>query len=171
VIYWIHTTVVRTIVTYAATVWWPRVKLYTSKAELSKLRRMICLGITGEMKTVPAAATEVIIGLLPLHLHLEAEARAGIYRLYYSNQWKPKSEGSGHAYMTQGMKKEPTRQTGTDRMIPRHVCDKPFTVRFPDRSEWEDGFQPNRKRWYTDGSKTNMGNGVGGVWLQHTAEA
>jgi hypothetical protein len=46
--------------------------------------------------------------------------------------------------MTQGMKKEPILQMGTDRMIPRHVYDKPFTVRFPDRSDWKDRFQPNR---------------------------
>jgi hypothetical protein len=135
VIYWIYTIVVRPIVTYATTVWWPRLKLKTSKAELSKLQRMTCLSITGAMKTAPTAATEVVTGLLPLHFHLEAEARAGIYRLHCSNECKPKSEGSGHAYMTQGMKKEPTLQMGTDRMTPRHVCDKPFTVRFPERSE------------------------------------
>jgi hypothetical protein len=53
---------------------------------------------------------------------------------------------------------------GTDRMIPRHVYDKPFTVRFPDRGEWREGLKPDRKLgliWYTDGSKTNMGTGVG----------
>jgi hypothetical protein len=120
---------------------------------------MTCLGITGA-KQLQQAATEVIIGLLPLHLHFEAEARAGIYRLYCSDQWKPKSEGSGYAYMTQGLNKEPILQMETDRMILRHVHDKPFTVRFPDRSERKDGFQLDRKGqliWYTDGSKTNKG--------------
>jgi ribonuclease HI len=40
------------------------------------------------------------------------------------------------------------------------MSDKPFTVRFPDRSKWKDGFQLDRKGqiiWYTDGSKTNKG--------------
>jgi hypothetical protein len=49
-------------------------------------------------------------------------------------------------------------------MMPRNVCDKAFTVRFPDRSEWRDGFQPDRKVgliWYTDGSKRNKGTGAG----------
>jgi hypothetical protein len=53
---------------------------------------------------------------------------------------------------------------GTDRTINRHVYDKPFTVRFPDRSEWKDGFNTNRKGgliWYTDGSKINKGIGAG----------
>jgi hypothetical protein len=84
---------------------------------------MACLGITGATRT---AATEVFLGLPPLQPQLEAEAKTGIYRLYCTDQWKPKSEGSGHAYMTQDMKKEPILQMGTDKMIPRHVYDKPF---------------------------------------------
>lgn len=54
---------------------------------------------------------------------------------------------------------------GTDRMIPRHVCDKPFIVRFHDRSEWIDTFQPDEKGGlilYTEGSKTNKSMGAGG---------
>jgi hypothetical protein len=53
---------------------------------------------------------------------------------------------------------------GTDKMIPRHVYSKPFAVRFPDRSEWKDWFQPDSKGgriWYTDGSKTTKGTGAG----------
>jgi hypothetical protein len=95
----------RTIFTYATIVWWPRVKFKTSKAELSKLQTMACLGITGAMITAPTAAMEVLLGLLPLHLQLEAEAKTGIYRLYCNNQWKHKSEGSGYAYINQDMKK------------------------------------------------------------------
>jgi hypothetical protein len=59
VIYWIYTGVVRIIVTYAATIWWSRVKLKASQAELSKLQRIACLGITGAMRTATTAAIEV----------------------------------------------------------------------------------------------------------------
>jgi hypothetical protein len=56
------------------------------------------------------------------------------------------------------MKEQPILQMGTDRMIPRHVYDTPFKVRFPDTSEWKDGFQPNNRKgglvWHTDGFKT-----------------
>jgi hypothetical protein len=55
--------VVRPIVTYAATVWSPRVKFRTSRAELSKLQRVACLGITGAMRTAPPAAIEVLLVL------------------------------------------------------------------------------------------------------------
>jgi hypothetical protein len=37
--------------------------------------------------------------------------------------------------MTQDMEKEPILQMGSDKMIPKRVYDKPFTIRFPDRSE------------------------------------
>jgi hypothetical protein len=49
-------------------------------------------------------------------------------------------------------------------MIPRNVYEKSFTNRFPDRSEWEKGFEPDKRGgliWYTDGSKTNKGTGAG----------
>jgi hypothetical protein len=58
---------VRPIVTYAATVWWLRVKFRISRAELSKLQRMACLGITGTMRTAQMAAIEVPLELPPLH--------------------------------------------------------------------------------------------------------
>jgi hypothetical protein len=87
---------------------------------------MTCLRITGAIRTAPTAATDVLLGLPPLHLQMEAEASMGNYRLLCNDQWKPKSKGFGHAYMTQDMKKEPILQIGSDKMIPRHVYDKPF---------------------------------------------
>jgi hypothetical protein len=55
---------------------------------------------------------EVLLGLAPLHLQVEAEAKAGNYRLRSNDQWKPKSEGFGHAYVTQDKKEEPILQMG-----------------------------------------------------------
>jgi hypothetical protein len=66
-IYWIYTVVVRPIVTYAAIVWWLRVKFRIRKAELSKMQRMACLGITGATRTTPTAAVEILLGLPPVH--------------------------------------------------------------------------------------------------------
>jgi hypothetical protein len=62
------------------------------------------------------------------------------------------------------MEKEPILQMGSDKMIPKHVYEKPFTIRFPNRSEWKKGFQPDRNReltWFTDGSKTEKGTEAG----------
>jgi hypothetical protein len=105
------------------------------------------------MRTAPTAAMEVLLGLSLLHLQVEAEVKIGNYRLRCN---EPKSEGFGYAYMTQDREKEPILQMGSDKMILRHVDDKTFMVRFPDRSELKKGLQPDRQGgliWYTDGSK------------------
>jgi hypothetical protein len=37
------------------------------------------------------------------------------------------------------------------------------SIRFPERNEWKEGFEPDRKGrliWYTDGFKTNKGTGA-----------
>jgi ribonuclease HI len=71
------------------------------------------------------------------------------------------------------MEEEPILQMGSDKMIPRHVYDKSVTIRFPDGSEWKEGFQRDRKGgliWYTEGSKANKGTGAVkycyGTWLR-----
>jgi hypothetical protein len=64
--------------------------------------------------------------------------------------------------MSQATKEELILQMRTDKMILRHVYDKSFTVRFLDRSEQRNRFQPSRKGelvWYADGSKTDEGTG------------
>jgi hypothetical protein len=45
-------------------------------------------------------------------------------------------------------RKEPFLQMETDKMIPTYVFNKTFMVRFPDRHEWENGFQSDRN-WIT----------------------
>jgi hypothetical protein len=47
----------------------------------------------------------------------------------------------------------------------RYAYHKPFTVQLPNRSEWQNTFNPNNKGglvWYTDGPETNEGIGSGG---------
>jgi hypothetical protein len=91
-------------------IWWPRLEYKTSQAKLSKLQRLACLGITGAMRTAPTAAIEVLLGLRPLHLKIEAEARAGIYILSCTEQWKPKPLRYGHMSKSWDMTREPILQ-------------------------------------------------------------
>jgi hypothetical protein len=58
------------------------------------------------------------------------------------------------------MKRTPTLQMGINKMIQAYVINEPFMMRFPNRSIWENGFQPNRNEgliWYMDVFKTNEG--------------
>ena len=63
-----HITMVRLIISYAALMWWPRIKKKVCVNELTKLQRTACIGKTGAIRTTPTAALEVAIGLAPLPL-------------------------------------------------------------------------------------------------------
>jgi hypothetical protein len=69
---------------------------------------MAYLGLTGAMKTASTAAIEGLSGLPELHLKMKDEARAGIYRLYCCDQWKPKSVDFEHAHKAQSMTENQT---------------------------------------------------------------
>jgi hypothetical protein len=121
-----------------------------SKSKQAKLNSATAndglLGITGVIRIAPTAAIEVLLGLPPLHLQLEAETRGGTYRLYCSDQWKPKSEGLGHAYMTQYMKEEPILQMGTDRIY-RNMSMTNHSVRFLTELNGKTGFHLIRREY------------------------
>ena len=76
-----YITMVRPIVSYAALMWWPRIKKKVCVNELTKLHKTACLGITRAFRTTPTAALEVAIGLIPLPLWIEGEARASYFRI------------------------------------------------------------------------------------------
>jgi hypothetical protein len=61
---------------------------------------MACLGITEAMRTAPTAAMEVLLGLPPLQLQVEVEAKIGNYRLHCNEKLKHRSESFGQACMT-----------------------------------------------------------------------
>jgi hypothetical protein len=145
VVHWIFTIVIRPVLTYGSTVWLPRVRYNVSRTELSKVQRLVYLAITGAMKTTLTAAMEVLLGLPPLHVMIETEAQAGTYRLMCNQQWKPKSTNFGHTKQSWDMEHEPILQMGSDMMLPRYAYHKPFTVKFPDKCEWQNGFNPDNK--------------------------
>jgi hypothetical protein len=88
--------VVKPIITYATTVWWPRVKYKTCRARLSKFQMLVCLRITGAMKTAPTTATEVLLGLPPLHLRPRQESVGSVAM-----------NNEVQTYMAQACKKSP----------------------------------------------------------------
>jgi hypothetical protein len=107
--------------------------------EFNKLQRLACLAITGTMKTTPTAAMEVLLGLPPLHVVIEAEAQAGIYRLMCNQHWRPTSTNYGQAKTAWDMEQEPILLMGNDRMIPGYVLHKPFKVHLSSKHEWQNG--------------------------------
>jgi hypothetical protein len=135
-----------------------------SQAELFKLQRMTCLGITRAMRAAPTAAMEVLLGLPTLHLQVEPKAKIGNYRLRCNEQWKQRSKDFGQVYVTQDMEKKPVLQMGSDKIILNHVYDKPSRSDFLIEVSLRRGSNPIEKgtnlvyRWFQDKRK---GTGAG----------
>jgi len=56
--HWIYIAIIRPMITHAAVVWRLRVELGVARAMLSRVQRLACLAITGEIRTSPTAALE-----------------------------------------------------------------------------------------------------------------
>jgi hypothetical protein len=59
VVHWFCTMVIRPVLTYGCTVWWPKVRYNVSRTELSKLQNLS--GYNRVMKMTPTAAIEVLL--------------------------------------------------------------------------------------------------------------
>jgi hypothetical protein len=66
------------LLTFAALVWWKRTHLTTVKKQFGHIQRITCLGMTDSMSTTPKAAMDTFLGLAPLQLVVEKEARQAV---------------------------------------------------------------------------------------------
>jgi len=87
VVYLLYVDVVRPTISYASLVWWPGCQTASTKNKLSKVQRLTCLGITGDFCTTPTGAMEVLVGLPPLDLVIQGEARSVAHRLWSLGCW------------------------------------------------------------------------------------
>ena len=71
-----------------------------------------------------AAAMEVLLRLLFVHVVIMAQAEVAVYRLTCNHQWNPKSTNCGHTKKSWDVKREPFILMGTNKMIPRYAYDQ-----------------------------------------------
>ncbi|XP_020298149.1 uncharacterized protein LOC109862489 [Pseudomyrmex gracilis] len=74
--------------TYAAVVWWPRVKKMESKNLLKSLQSNYLRAATGTMKTTPTEALEIALCIPLLNLTIISAARLTAYRLRCQGEWR-----------------------------------------------------------------------------------
>jgi hypothetical protein len=127
VVYWIYTAVLRPIVTYASTVCWPRVKFKQVWQNSASCRGCLSLNYRSNLNNSDGCNGGPT-WTPPTALQVEEEAMLGSYRLRYNEQWKPNSVWFGHAYMARDMEKVPILQMESDKIIPVHVYENPFTI-------------------------------------------
>jgi ribonuclease HI len=164
VIYWIYTSVIRPILTYAAVLWWKRAQRASVIRKIGHLQRLACICITGSMRSTPTSALEVLLLLPPLNIFIEREARQTIYRLKCSGRLGYAT--IGHSEIIEEMIDEfPFLLARTDKIIPTDVFDRKFSVEFPARNDWYDQemliMPPGGIVIYTDGSFCDGRAGAG----------
>ncbi|KAL7724938.1 hypothetical protein ACLKA6_007542 [Drosophila palustris] len=164
-IFWSFTTIVKPILTYAAVAWWTKVTQRKAKTDLSKLQRLVCVGMTGAMSTCPTDALGIITGISPLPILIEKEACLGALRLQGVANLKS-GNLTGHLKVLETFFTSPIVRL-SDVQLPNMIFKRNFTVSIKDRSFWNN---PNlcipsgSQVWYTDGSKLENGDTGAGVY-------
>ena len=108
VVHWLFFSIVRPTLTFASLVWWPGCQTSSAKKKLSQVQRLAFLGITGVIRTTPTGAMEALIGLPPLELVIEGEARLAAHRLWSLGCWSYLRPQRGHScILTRFQKSDP----------------------------------------------------------------
>lgn len=122
--------------------------------------------MTGAMSTTPTAALEILCGIRPLHIEVEAEARNELARLKVWNHFDPrKIELKGHCSLWAKIVGENRLlEAPMDSKISEIIVKRNFHTKFPSREDWiEYKAVPSTDLiFYTDGSlmEEQAGSGV-----------
>jgi ribonuclease HI len=162
-IFWLYTSIIRPIVAYAAVVWWTKVSEKSTQLKLQKVQRLVCLGMTGAMRTCPTAPIEAIVGIAPLFIFIKKTAASSAIKMHRQKNYKVSSL-SGHLSILKELGELDKFIYCSDYLPKQYNFHAKFNIIIPERSDWEEGsFQAddNGLRWYTDGSRMNDRSGLG----------
>jgi hypothetical protein len=119
VVHWLYVAIVRPTISFASVVWWPGCQTASTKKKLSKVQRLACLGITGALRTTPTGAMEALVGLPPLDLVIQGEARSTAHRHWSLVCWSYLHPQQGHnCILTRLQKSDPIFNMRIDFMRP-----------------------------------------------------
>ena len=110
-VYKIYVSITGPSITFASLLWWPGCQTAGDKKRLSMIRILLCLGITGTVRTAPTGVMEALTWIPPLDLVVQGEARSAAHRLWSLgfrsylqtnsiSMWLPKSEPTFNPYPT-----------------------------------------------------------------------
>ncbi|XP_036320582.1 uncharacterized protein LOC118735080 [Rhagoletis pomonella] len=147
--------VVRPILFYGITVWWPSVDKSTIRNKLTAVQRVACMMITGALPSTPTKALETLLHLLPADLYGKLQASCNAIRL--NALIKSSDTRFGHSRILEDHPEDFRRQ---DYTVPPTGLKNHFQTRFPSREEWEEHSvlisYSDSTAIYTDGSKLHL---------------
>jgi hypothetical protein len=137
VVHWLYASVVRPFITYASLVWWHGCETARVKQQLSRIQWLACLGITGALRTTPTSAVEALIGLPPLDLVVQSEARASAHRLWSLGSWSYLHPSGGHRRIRVRLQQsDPMFNMRVDVMRPAYSLEPKYRVTALTREDW-----------------------------------
>jgi len=77
---WAYTGIVRPMITYGCLVWSKAVETNSMKYRMARLNRLALMSMGHFRRSTPTAGLEVIMNLIPLHLHIQCEASIAMCR-------------------------------------------------------------------------------------------
>ncbi len=83
---WLYKLVVIPQVTYAAVVWWGRTEVASTRMELQRLQRTVCIMITGTMRTTPTKVMEMLLDLPTLNTMVKIASSTTAYHFQRPDQ-------------------------------------------------------------------------------------
>jgi ribonuclease HI len=163
---WIYDMIVCPIITYGSVAWWSGSESAAAKATLGKINRMVCVAISGCMRSAPTASLEMLLGIAPLHLRIEAEAVISTGRLRRLGRWKEESWRLSAKNLSPALTGIEALSMPSDDMTAVFVFDRPYSVTFPTRDDWRYSPDPGGgwEMWFTDGSKLESDSTGAGVY-------
>ncbi|XP_062533798.1 uncharacterized protein LOC134202829 [Armigeres subalbatus] len=120
---------------------------------------MCLMAMTGAFSSTPTAALEVLLDVVPLHIHLKQEALSCTYRLWVLGfmEENPINRSSTHTSLLQLMVDwDRTVLAPSDLTLASSFPYRTFSTQFPSRDEWTSGYLERSMSdsivCYTDGS-------------------
>jgi len=174
-ILWLYEAVIRPMLSHGCVVWWPRLEIECARKVLSEIQRLVCICITGAMKTTATAAMETLLNVPPLDIVVKARAFATADRLTQNGIWNPYFK-VGHGKII-NIISNPVFDMPRDWMTPVTDFTRRFDAKIPTKEDWSEGWPRNLNGnsviKFTDGSKTLDGAGAGvyapeegeGIWF------
>lgn len=163
---WLYLSILRPMLSYGCLVWWSRAQLITEQRNLAQLQRVVCIGITGAIRSTPTAALEILLDLPPLHLYIEAEATKACLRMQRNGSLVPRYTTPGHVKLLDSVSLKCKEILMPQDRISKEIIFGSIEAVFPCREEWEEESMPAAKDdsliWFTDGS---LMNGLAGAGL------
>jgi len=86
-ILWIYEAVIRPMMSHGCVVWWPRLDIARARKEIDEIQRLVCICVTGAMRTTATAAMEALLYVPLIQTIVKAKAFATADRLLQNDLW------------------------------------------------------------------------------------